>query len=67
MIPFGPGDSFAKIEAAQPGDEVVVAPGTYTFRVHLTQQGTAQKPIIIRAADPKNKPVWDLSATLVEN
>ena len=67
QIPFGPGDSFTKLEAAKAGDEVVIAHGTYAFRVHLTQLGTAQKPIVIRAADPKNKPVWDLSATLVEN
>lgn len=67
QIPFGPGDSFAKLEAAAPGDEVRVAPGTYAFRVHLTQKGSAAKPIVIRAADPGSRPVWDLSATLVEN
>lgn len=66
-IMISPGDSYAKIEAAQPGDEVVIAPGTYKFRVHLTQKGTAQQPFIIRAQDPNNKPVWDLTGTLVEN
>jgi MYXO-CTERM domain-containing protein len=66
-IMVSPGDSFAKIEAAKPGDEVIIAPGTYKFRVHLTQKGTAQQPVIIRAQDPNNKPVWDLTGTLVEN
>jgi len=66
-INVGPADSYAKIEAAQPGDEVVVAPGTYKFRVYLTQQATPGKPILIHAADPMNPPVWDLSSTLVES
>src|SRR5215467_5917242 len=66
-INVGPSDSFDKIESAKPGDEVVIAPGTYKFRVYLTAQGTAQQPIVIRAADPTNPPVWDLTGTLVEN
>jgi len=66
-INVGPSDSYAKIEAAGPGDEVVIAPGTYKFRVYLTQQAPINKPIVIRAADPTNPPVWDLSAGLVEN
>ncbi len=66
-INVGPGDSYAKIEAAQPGDEVVIAPGTYKFRVYLTQQAPAAKPILIHAADPSNPPVWDLGGTLVES
>jgi hypothetical protein len=65
-IPVGPSDSYAKIEAAQPGDEVVLAPGTYRFRVHLTRQAPASQPIVIRAQDPSNPPVWDLAGTLVE-
>lgn len=60
-------DSYTKIEAAQAGDEVIIAPGTYRFRVHLTAKGTAASPINIHAQDPGNKPVWDMSATLVEN
>ena len=36
-IQVGPGDSYDKIEGAGPGDEVVIAPGTYAFRVHLTR------------------------------
>lgn len=60
-------DSYATIEAAQAGDEVVIAPGTYGFRVYLEAQGTAASPIVIRAADPSNPPVWDLSSVLVNN
>jgi hypothetical protein len=56
-------DDYTKIEAAQPGDEVVIAPGTYKFLVYLTQQATAGSPIVIRAQDPQNPPVWDLSGT----
>ncbi len=67
VINITPSDNYAKIEAAQPGDEVVIAPGTYRFRVYLTGQGTRLKPIKIRAQDPNNKPVWDFSAGLVEN
>ena len=62
-----PSDGYAKIEAAQPGDEVVLAPGKYGFRVYLTQQASAASPIVIRAQDPQPPPVFDLSATLVEN
>src|SRR5512143_2217136 len=66
-ISVGPGDSYQKIESAQAGDEVVIAPGTYAFRVHLTKVGTADQPIVIRAQDPAQPPVWDLASTLVEN
>jgi len=66
-IQVGAGDSYAKIEAAQAGDEVVIAPGRYAFRVHLTRQASASAPIVIRAQDPSNPPVWDLGASLVEN
>lgn len=66
-INVGPADGYAKIEAAGPGDEVVLAPGKYTFRLHLTGQGTPSSPIVIRAADPNNPPVFDLTGTLVED
>jgi hypothetical protein len=62
-IHVAPGDDWTKIEAAQPGDEVVIAPGTYEFLVYLTQKALANAPIVIRAEDPKNPPVWDLSGT----
>src|SRR5262245_7146010 len=60
-------DNYTKIESANPGDEVVIAPGTYVFRVHLTKQATPAIPIIIRALDPTNRPIWDFGSTLVEN
>lgn len=66
-INVGPGDSYTKIEGANPGDEVVIAPGTYAFRVYLTKAGTANAPIYIHAQDPANPPVWDLGSTLVED
>lgn len=66
-IHVSPGDSFSKIEAAKAGDEVVIAPGTYAFRVHLTAKGTATQRIVIRAQDPNDPPTWDLGTTLVEN
>jgi MYXO-CTERM domain-containing protein len=66
-INVGPGDSFDKIEGAAPGDEVVIAPGTYGFRVYLTQAAPVDQPILIRAQDPANPPVWDLGAGLVED
>ncbi len=66
-INVSPGDGFAKIEAAQAGDEVVLAPGVYAFRVYLTGKGTPAQPIVIRAADPKNPPVFDAGATPVDN
>ena len=66
-ISVGPGDSYAKIEQAQAGDEVVIAPGVYTFRVYLTATAPADQPIVIRAEDPSQPPVFDLGSTLVED
>lgn len=60
-------DNYTKIEAANPGDEVVIAPGRYSFRVYLTKQAGVTNPIVIRALDPANPPVWDFGSTLVEN
>jgi hypothetical protein len=67
VINVGPGDSYTKIEAANPGDQVVIAPGSYAFRVYLTKQATPTNPIVIRAQDPLNRPVWDFGTNLVEN
>jgi hypothetical protein len=67
VINVSPGDSYSKIESAVAGDEVIIAPGTYTNRIYLTTKGTSNSPVTIHAQDPNNKPVWDLSATLVEN
>lgn len=62
-----PSDSYDRIENARPGDEVVIAPGTYRFRVYLRQAAPPNAPLIIRAEDPQNPPVWDLSGGYVEN
>jgi hypothetical protein len=67
IINITPADSYARIEAAKPGDEVIIAPGIYTFRVYLTAKAPASNPINIHAQDPNNKPVWDFAGTLVEN
>ena len=60
-------DTYAKIEGASPGDEVVISPGTYSFRVYLTKHATPNNPINIHALDPSNPPVWDFGTNLVEN
>src|SRR5262245_40851204 len=67
VINVAPGDSYTKIESALAGDEVVIAPGTYAFRVYLTKKATTNKPIVIRAQNPANPPVWDFGSTNVEN
>ncbi|MDB6067362.1 MAG: hypothetical protein JWR26_3570 [Pedosphaera sp.] len=67
VIYITPADSYTKIEAAKAGDEVIIGPGTYAFRLHLTAKASASNPINIHAQDPNNKPVWDLGASLVEN
>ncbi len=67
VITVSPDDDYHKIEAAQAGDEVVIAPGTYRFRVHLTAKAPADNPILIRAQDSRNRPVWDFTGTQVED
>lgn len=56
-----PDAGFAPIEAAQAGDEVLLAPGTYRFRLALTNSGTAARPIVIRGEDATRPPVFDYS------
>src|SRR6476646_7906935 len=58
-------DNYTKIESAQSGDEVVISPGTYAFRVYLTR--AAANTINIHALDPANPPVWDFGATFLDN
>src|SRR5260370_19822182 len=60
-------DSSTRIEAEKRGDTVVIAPGTYAFRVYLTNQVTQTNSTVSQALDPSNPPVWDFGATLVEN
>src|SRR6267154_4273807 len=60
-------DNYTKLEGANPGDTVIVAPGTYAFRVYLTKQATETNPIVIQAQDPSKPPVWDFGTNLVEN
>jgi hypothetical protein len=58
-------DNYTKIESAQAGDEVVISPGTYAFRVYLTRAAT--NTINIHALDPANPPVWDFGNTFLDN
>ena len=44
-IAVTPTDSFAKIEGAKPGDEVIIDPGTYKFRVYLQTKASTTQPI----------------------
>jgi MYXO-CTERM domain-containing protein len=66
-INVGPTDDYHKIEAAQPGDVVLIAPGTYKFRVDFETPGTPAAPITVQAADPSNRPVWDLTGIPVSS
>ena len=53
-------EAYTAIESATAGDIVEIAPGIYKFRVMLMNHGTIENPIIIRAQDPNNRPIWDL-------
>jgi hypothetical protein len=65
LITVTTNDNWTKIESAQSGDEVVISPGTYAFRVYLTR--AAASTITIRAQDPSNPPVWDFGTNLLDN
>ncbi len=67
VSPANGSTAYTLIENANPGDEVVLAPGTYAFRVYLQQQATAAAPIYIHSQDPSNPAVWDMGTTLVDN
>lgn len=60
-IRLGPDAGYQAIEAAQAGDEVVLAPGTYRFRLALTNSGTPSNPIVIHGEDPAHPPLFDYS------
>jgi hypothetical protein len=61
IIRVQPGDDYTKIESAKAGDIVEIAPGIYQFRVRLSNHGTSSDLITIRAQDPNNPPIFDLS------
>jgi len=65
LISVSTNDNYTKIESAQAGDEVVISPGTYAFRLYLTKPAT--NTITIRALDPANLPVWDFGTNLLDN
>lgn len=55
-----PGSSFeTAVEALQPGDTLVVHPGTYadSGRISISVRGTAAAPVLIKGADGQPKPV----------
>jgi hypothetical protein len=62
VTPADGSTAYKKIEAAVAGDEVIVAPGTYAFRVYLQDEGTAQAPVHIHSDDPANQAVWAVPA-----
>jgi hypothetical protein len=66
VITVQPGDNYSKIEAANPGDTVLIAPGTYSFLVYLQKQASATNPITIAAQDPSHRPVWDFGTNLLD-
>ena len=53
------------IYAAQPGDRILMAPGTYSGSVWIdrTGGGTTANPIVIAAQNPANPPVFQASGT----
>ncbi len=63
IVTVGPGGNYSTIQNAvnnaQPGDEIRVASGTYGPVDLFTKNGTAQAPIVVRAANPATKPVID--------
>jgi hypothetical protein len=59
-IQLSPGSSFeTAVESLQPGDTLVVNPGTYTDsgRIGITVRGTASAPVVIKGADGQPRPV----------
>ena len=48
------------LAVAQAGDEVRLASGRYTEPLRTVRGGTAQHPLVVRAADPKARPVVEV-------
>jgi hypothetical protein len=45
---------------AKPGDQILLAPGTYRGTLHLSDlRGTEEQPILLGASDPTDSPVID--------
>jgi hypothetical protein len=65
VITLTTNDNYTKLESAQSGDEVVISPGTYAFRVYLSKAAT--NTIWIHALDPANPPVWDFGMNFLDN
>jgi parallel beta helix pectate lyase-like protein/chondroitinase B-like protein len=51
--PFESNSLQAEIDRAQPGDKVVIPPGTYREFIQITHSGTPQRPITIEAVAGK--------------
>lgn len=48
---------YAAVQGAKPGTAILLEPGTYQGGIGLANlHGTAERPIVIRARDPKNPP-----------
>jgi hypothetical protein len=48
------------LSRAQPGDTILIAPGAYRGGLSFDNlQGTADRPIVIAAADPDNPPIFE--------
>ena len=62
VTPADGSSAYEKIEAAVAGDEVVLAPGVYAFRVYLHDQGTAAAPVRIHSEDSSHPAVWQVPA-----
>lgn len=65
-------DLFVAARNAQPGDTILVAPGTYDYttyqgaqKIDTSAEGTNEAPITLTAADPENPPV--ITGTTAEN
>ena len=54
-----PGNFYSQFTAAQPGDRVILAPGTYGRYWLPNKSGTPDNLIQVIAEDPMNRPVFD--------